>query len=105
MTSKNFEDSFDIYPTLLKNRIEGLEVKHSEFGLYKIDGHDAGAVLYSAPIPSQTLTNTKGQGLQVLTVIDGKLMTITYAALEDLFDRKLPEVDAIIDSIKIMGAR
>jgi hypothetical protein len=55
--------------------------------------------------PSQTLTNTKGQGLQVLTVIDGKLMTITYAALEDLFDRKLPEVDAMIDSIKIMGAR
>jgi hypothetical protein len=46
-TQKDLEDNFDFVVSLLKQR--GYDILQSKFGLYKIDGQDAGGIQFQTP--------------------------------------------------------
>lgn len=91
-TQKQYEDVFNQSVGISSNR--GRDVTKSEFGLYKIDGQNAGA------IQSQTLQE---KSITVASVFNGKLIVVGFTTLKRDYDSQIPQVEKVIDSIKITG--
>lgn len=47
--------------------------------------------------------NLEGKIMEIFSIIDGNLFTLTYQSTLENFDKDLPIVERIIDSIKILG--
>jgi hypothetical protein len=92
-TQKDLEDNFDFAVSLLKQR--GYDILQSKFGLYKIDRQDAGGIQFQTPLQEK--------GIQVSSVFNGKLIVITFKTSESSYNSQIPEVEKVIDSIKITG--
>jgi hypothetical protein len=91
-TQKEFENSFDQTVNAFRN---GNDVLQSKFGLYKIDGQNAGAILFQTQ---------QEKSIIVSSVFNGKTIFIEFTTLKSDYNSHIAEVEKVIDSIKITGA-
>jgi hypothetical protein len=93
LTQQKFKDNFNLGVMMLNNK--GENIIQSGFGIYKINGQDAGAV--------QVLTEQE-KILRVVSVFNGKIIRVGFTTLKSDYDSQIVEVEKLIDSIKITGA-
>jgi hypothetical protein len=92
LTQQKFKDNFNLGVVIQGNR--GNNIIQSGFGIYKIDGQEAGAAQY--------LTEQE-KSLTVASVFNGKVIRVGFATLKNDYNNQIAEVEKVIDSIKITG--
>jgi hypothetical protein len=106
---QDFESAFETSPRILQSILPNITIIKSDFGLYNIDGQKAGSVIYTLPLSSFGIPEFKGlngnvKGLQIMVPLSdrtGRVLSITFATAENLFEKYLPIAESVINSTKI----
>jgi hypothetical protein len=96
------EEKIDIwfpqFVTGLSQEFDGFnQTEDPQYGKYKIDGHKAGSIIFSAEISGQPLA-----GWVTATLIGNKILVFQYGADQNTFDTNLPIAEHMLNSIKIL---
>ena len=76
------------------------EVLEKNLNKYTIDANPSSFHIVKYKYKENDL---EGKIMEIFSIIDGNLFTLTYQSTIDNFDKDLPVVERIIDSIKILG--
>jgi hypothetical protein len=101
---QEFESAFETNPRILKDMLPNIPIIKSDFGVYNIDGQKAGSVLYTLPLSSFGIPELEGlngnvKGLQVMVPLSdrtGRILLVTFATAENLFEKYLPIAESVI---------
>ena len=75
------------------------EILEKNFTKYKIDGNPSSSHIIKYTYKEN---NLGGKLLEIFSIIDKKLFTLTYQSTTQNFDKELPIINRIISSIKIL---
>jgi hypothetical protein len=102
LSRKQFEDRFlTYYPLILRERFDGINIENKTFGKYEIDGYHAGSIVFSSPT-DKSLGISKG--LFVSTILsNNQTISITYISSNESYDNNITDIEAMIDSIRVLS--
>jgi PsbP-like protein len=101
LTRKQFEDGFlTYYPLILRERFNGINIENKTLGTYNIDGHPAGSIVFSSPT-DKTLGMSKGLFVSAI-LSNNQTISITYISSNESYNNNIPDIEAMIDSIRAL---